>query len=124
AAEVEELSAAHVVEVPVEPGQRVVLAVGVVVALLRVTELVAAEDHRDALGEQEGGEEVALLALAEREDVGVLGGAFGAAVPTVVVVGAVLSVLAVGLVVLLVVADEVLEAEAVVGGDEVDRGVR
>ena len=41
----------------------------------------------------------------------------------VVVVGAVAVVLAVGLVVLLVVADEIAEGEAVVRGDEVDAGV-
>ena len=37
-----------VVQVPVEPGQLVVLAVGVVVALLAVAQLVAAEHHRHA----------------------------------------------------------------------------
>jgi hypothetical protein len=44
-----------------------------------------------------------------------------AAVPAAVVVGAVAVVLAVGLVVLGVVADEVGEREPVVDGDEVDR---
>jgi hypothetical protein len=46
--------------------------------------------------------------------------ALGAAIPGEVVVGAVAVVLAVGLVVLAVVGDEIGEREAVVGGDEVD----
>src|SRR5213078_2680384 len=47
---------------------------------------------------------------------------FGAAVPGPVVVGAVPVVLAVGLVVLVVVGDQVGQGEPVVAGDEVDRG--
>ena len=52
---------------------------------------------------------------------GVAGGPFGPAVPRAVVVGAVPVVLAVGLVVLGVVGDEVGQGEAVVDGDQVDR---
>src|SRR5690606_16775891 len=111
------------IQVPVEPCQLVVLAVGIVVAMLGVRQLIAAEEHGHALAEQEGGDEVALLSLAHGDDAGIVGGAFSAAVPALVVVGAVLVVLAVGLVVLLVVADQVLEAETIVGGDEVDAGV-
>jgi len=37
------------VQVPVDPGDLVILAVGVVVALLRPRQLVAVRDHRDAL---------------------------------------------------------------------------
>ena len=53
------------VQLPVEPGQLVVLAVGVVVAVLRVAQLVAAAEHRHALREQQRGHEVALLPLAQ-----------------------------------------------------------
>ena len=88
---------------PLVPGELVVLAPGVVVAVLRAAELVAAEQHRHALGEEQRGEEVALLAPAQRVDLGVVGLALDAAVPRAVVVGAVAVVLAVGLVVLLVV---------------------
>jgi hypothetical protein len=85
--------------------------------------LIAAGEHGHALREHERGEEVAHLALAQVVDLGIVGGAFRAHVPTVVVVGAVGVVVAVGLVVLVVVADEVAEREAVVRGDEVDAGV-
>src|SRR6202035_3795033 len=70
------------------------------------------------------GQEVALLALPQREDRGILGGALGAAVPRPVVVAAVPAALAVGLVVLVVVGHQVGQGEAVVTGDEVDRGDR
>ena len=52
--------------VPVDPAQLVVLAVDVVVALLGAAQLVAVRDHRHALGQQQRGEEVALLPLAQR----------------------------------------------------------
>jgi hypothetical protein len=87
-------------------------------------ELVAAEQHRHALREKQRGQEVALLAFAQREDLRIVGRPLDAAVPAAVVVGAVAAVLAVGLVVLLVVGDEVAQREAVVRGDEVDRGER
>ena len=61
---------------------------------------------------------------AARSDPGSLGRALGAAVPGAVVVGAVAVVLAVGLVVLAVVGDQVGEGEPVVAGHEVDRGDR
>src|SRR3712207_7389951 len=54
----------------VEPGDLGVLAPGVVVAALRAAELVAAEQHRRALAEQQRGQEVALLAGAKRVDLG------------------------------------------------------
>jgi hypothetical protein len=49
---------------PVDPAELVVLAVGVVVALLGVAELVAGEQQRDAFGEQQRGQQVAALAGA------------------------------------------------------------
>src|SRR6202022_4511511 len=71
-------------------------------------------------GEEQGGQERALAARAQLLDARILGLPFDATVPRVVVVGAVLVVLAVGLVVLVVVGDQVAQGEAIVGGDEVD----
>ena len=61
---------------------------------------------------------------AQLEHLRVVGRPLGAAVPGAVVVGPVAVVLAVRLVVLLVVGDEVVQREAVVRGDEVDRRER
>ncbi len=105
---------------PVDPGELIVLAVGVVVAVLGAAELVAVQHHRHALGQEQGGEEVPPLPRAQRQDVVIVGRTFGTAVPRPVVALPVVVVLAVGLVVLLVVADQVREGEPVVGRHEVD----
>jgi hypothetical protein len=64
---------------PVQPADRVVLAVGVVVAGLGAAELVAAEEHRDALRQQQRREEVAALAGAQLQDARVVGRSLRAA---------------------------------------------
>src|SRR5205085_10856326 len=107
-------------QAPVEPADVAVLAIGVVVALLGPADLVAAGDHRDALRQEQDGRHVLDLAAAELVEAGIVARAFDAAVPAVVVVGAVVVPFAVGLVVLLVVRDEVVQREAIVAGDEVD----
>jgi hypothetical protein len=99
---------------PVEPGDLVVLAVGVVVAALGAAQLVAAEQHRHPEGQQQGGQQAPGLPGPELHHLGVAGGAFHPAVPGPVVVGAVPVGLAVGLVVLAVIGDQVAEGEAVV----------
>jgi len=67
--------------VPTAPRYLVVLAVGIVVALLGALHLVAAADHRDALADQQRGEQVAQLPLAQVVDIANGCGAFHAAVP-------------------------------------------
>ena len=66
---------------PVHPGDLAVLAVGVVIAPLGAAHLVARGQHRHPLGQQQRGQEVALLPLAQPENPGVVRGALGAAVP-------------------------------------------
>jgi len=105
-------------ERPVEPRGLVVLVVGVVVPALRAARLVAGEEHRHAARDEQHDREVADLPLAQRLDLRVVGLALDAAVPAQVVVRAVPVALAVRLVVLPVVGDEVVEREAVVAGDE------
>ena len=91
---------------------------------LRPAALVAGGDHRDAVGQAQGRDQVRRLPVPQREHALVVGLALDPAVPRAVVVRAVPVVLTVGLVVLLVVRHQVAEGEPVVGGDEVDRGVR
>ena len=105
---------------PVDPGDRVVLAVRVVVALLGATELVAGQQHRHALGQDQHGEQATLAAPPLLEDDRIVGRALDPAVPRSGVVAAVAVALTVRLVVLAVVADQVREREPVVAGDEVD----
>ena len=106
-------------QAPVEPGGVVVQAVRVVVPELCAAHLVAHEEHGRSEGEEDGGEEVLHLAVAQPLDGGIVRWALDAAVPAAVVVRAVAVLLAVGLVVLAIVGDEVIQREAVVAGDEV-----
>src|SRR5207244_10722849 len=77
-------------------------------------------DRRRPLREQERGEQVALLPGAERDDRRVVGRSLDAVVRAAIVVAAVAIRLQIGVVVLALVADEVLQREAVVRGDEID----
>ena len=107
---------------PVQPAELGVLAIGVVVAPLCTSKLVAFRQHRYACREQQGRKKRPLLPSAQRQgQVRIVGWAFGSAVPRAVVVGAVAVVLGVGLVVLAVVGDQIGECESVVHRNEVDR---
>src|SRR5258705_13693953 len=106
-------------QAPVEPGGVVVQAVRVVVPPLCAAHLVAHEQDGRPECEEDDGEEVLPLAIAQLLDGGVVGWALDSAVPGAVVVRAVAVLLAVGFVVLTIVRDQVVEREAVVGGDEV-----
>jgi hypothetical protein len=107
--------------VPVDPGDGVVLAVGLLLPLLAVAELVAGGQHRRALRQQHGGQQRALQAARAAPARRGRGGAFPAAVPAQVVAVAVAVVLAVGLVVAQVVADQVGSVKPSWRDDVVDR---
>ena len=86
----------------------------------RAAELVAGQDHRRAVREQQRRQQIALLPFARGADAGIVGRSFDAEIVAAIVGVPVLVVLAVGLVVALVVGDEIVEREAVMRGDEVD----
>jgi len=67
-------------EIPLKPGRRVVLAVGVVVAALGAPELVSAEEQRRSAGHEEQRQQVALLPRTESQHGGIRGLPLGAAV--------------------------------------------
>ena len=104
---------------PVDPVQLVVLSIDVVVAVLGAAELIASEHHGRALREQQGCEQVALLPLTQRGDGRIGCRPFDAVIPRVIVVGSVAVVLAIRFVVFAVIGNEVVEIEAVMGGDEI-----
>ncbi len=107
------------VQIPVRPRNRIVLAVSVVVALLGARHLVASANHRNALAEQQCGEHVAHLLLPQLVDVLDGGRTFNTAVPGTIVTFAVPVAFAVGFVVFFVIAHQIVHGEAVVRGDEV-----
>ncbi len=70
--------------------------------------------------EKQRREEIALLAFADRVDLSIVRGTLVAVVVTTIVVVAIPVVLAIGIIVFLVIGNEVIQREAVMGGDEVD----
>src|SRR6185312_3676845 len=76
---------AALADVPVDPADLVVLAIGVVVAALGAGKLVAGEQHRGALAEQQRRQDVPPLAVAQRLDLGIVGRAHGSAIPAAIV---------------------------------------
>ena len=109
---------------PIDPTNLVILAIGIVVAVLGVAHLIARNEHRHSLRQQQRGEQIALLTCSQYQDLGVFGRAFHAAIPALVVVSAVPVFLAICLVVLALVAHQVVQDEAIVGGDEIQAGAR
>src|SRR5262245_11767640 len=109
--------------VPVKPSCLVVLTIGVVVALLRAPAFIAGEQHWHTLADHQRGQKVLDLPDAEIIDLLALGWTLDAVVIAVVVIVAVAVPFAVGLIVFLLVADEIVQRETIVRRDEVDAAV-
>ena len=109
-------------EIPVDPGQFIVLTVNIIIALLGAGYFVTVGNHGGALRQQEGGEEVTALLVPQLVDGRVVGGAFHATVPRPVMGFPIPIVFPIGQVVLGIVADQVVEGEPVVGGHKVNGG--
>src|SRR5262249_20569465 len=92
---------------PINPTNFVILTIAVVVPILAVADFVAREQQRDPVREHEAGQLVAPKLTPQREDRVIARGTFGPTVGAVVVVRAVVIMLAVCLVVLGLVADQV-----------------
>ncbi len=110
-----ELELLAIYRVPIQPRNLIVLAVRVVVALLGPAEFVAGEQHRDTQRQEERRDEITLLTGAQYVYRPVVPGrTFNAAIPRSIVGLAVAILLAVVFVMPVVVADEVVQGEAVV----------
>src|SRR3954463_3404439 len=70
---------------PVEPSRVVVLSISIVVAALSVAELVASEDHRRPVRQQRRRKKIALLLLAELDNLRVVGRSLDAVIPRMIV---------------------------------------
>src|SRR6516165_8786342 len=104
---------------PVEPANLVVLAIGIVVATLGATDFVAHDEHRNSQRKQSDGQEILDLSVSQVFNFGRAGWPLDTTVPATIV-GAVAVFFAVGLVVLLVVGNQVIQGKSVVTGHEVD----
>ena len=106
---------------PVDPGKRIVLGVGIVVATLRAAQFIAHAEHRRAPRGEEGYEQGAHSARSPCQNPGFFCWAFGAAIPRDIIVGSVAIVLAIGLIALGFEGNEIGEGETVMRGDEIYR---
>src|SRR5208337_2081121 len=78
-----------VLQRPVHPACAVVLAPGIVVAVLTAEELISPQDHGNSLRDQERCHQVAHLPLADADDRGILRRSLHSAVPAQVAIAAV-----------------------------------
>ena len=108
--------------VPVDPGHLVLAGNTRCCPALRAADFVACANHGDPLRKQKRRQEISFLAFPKFQDFPIVRRALHSAVPRVIVIRAVAIVFPVGLVMFLVVRDQVLQGETVVGGDEVDAG--
>src|SRR4051812_28405640 len=106
-------------QVPVDPAHLIVLTPGVVITALRPQELVTRGQHWHPLRQEQRRQQILRLPPPESQDFWVVCLPLDAAVPTVVEVRTIAIGLAVGLVVFLVVRNQVPEREAVVARNEV-----
>src|ERR1700739_142785 len=110
---------------PVKPTEFVVLVIGIVVAELCVQELIASPEHWYAIRQQKQTAEVLHLFPAKRHDVRRYSFmSFMTAVPAVILIHSILVVLTIRPVVFMVVRNEVVKCEAVVGIDIIHGLVR
>ncbi len=100
-------------QIPVQPADFVVLAVGVVVSRLSMPDCVPRIQHGYALRKQKRCQQIPLLLGAQSLDVGIVGGALYSAIPAAIVIVAVAIAFAVGLVMFFVVTNQILQGEAV-----------
>src|ERR1700685_2349127 len=99
---------------PIEPIRLVVMTVGIVIAMLRSPNLIAHREHRQTKRKRGDGEKVLHLTVPESFGCRIIRRTLDTTVPTSIIISAVAVVFAVGLVVFLVVRDQVVECESVV----------
>src|ERR1700733_12690953 len=110
---------------PVQPRSFVVLAIGIVVAMLSPAEFVAGKQHRNAKRQEQRRDKIALLTRTQNVyGFAIAGRTLDAAVPGSIVGFAVAILFAVFFVVPIVVTNQVIQREAVMGGQKIDARVR
>src|SRR5579871_3056423 len=105
---------------PVKPTRFVILAVGVIVAVLRSPHLISHQEHRESKRNHRRGQEILHQAIAQLLDRRIIRWAFDPQIVAPVVVRPVAIILAIRFVVFRVVRDEIVEGKTVVTCDEIN----
>ena len=107
-------------QVPVKPTHLVILAVGVVITALGPAKLIPAEQHGNPPRDKQGQQEILDQAVTHALDTGILAQPFHPAIVAVVGIGPITAELAIFVIVLLLVADQIIQCEAVMTSHEVE----
>ena len=108
---------------PVQPGNLIVLAVGVVVSILGVAKFVPGQEHGRTPAAQKYGAGVPDQAEAQGKHLFFLRLPLRPAVPAPVVIRSVGIVPAVGLIMLFIVGIQIIQGKAIVTGEEIHAGI-
>ena len=95
----------HRSQIPVEPTDFVVLAIGIVIAELRSSKLIAAAEHGNSLRKHQRGKKIPFLFFPQGINPLVIGRPFCSTIPAQVIVFPIGTILSVSLVVLVVITD-------------------
>ena len=106
-------------QIPIEPGNRRILTISVIVSVLGLPEFITGQEHRHPLRKKQRGQKIPLLPRTHGANAGIIGRALHATIPTLVVVRPIAVLLAVGFVMLVIVTDQVPQGETIVRGHEV-----
>src|SRR6201982_2283871 len=104
---------------PIKPIRFVVLAVCVVVPVLCSADFIAHQEHWKAKRKHGDGHEILHLAGSESLNFSIRGWTLDTTVPAPIVIAAVTVFLTIGIVMLLVVRDQVIQRKSIVTRDEV-----
>ena len=107
-----------------QPGDEIILTIGIVIAKLRIAKLIAGQKHRCASAAHEHRDGIADHLPAQSTYLRVIAFAFGSAVPAAVVIRTIGIVPAVALIVFRVICIQIIHGEAIMASDEVDRSAR
>src|SRR4030067_1857240 len=94
---------------PVEPAQLIILAVGIVIAVLRAANFISHQDHRRTLGDQQDGEKILKLLHPQTLNRWIIGGSFITTIPAEIMIAPILIVLTVQFVVLGIKGHQVVQ---------------
>ena len=100
-------------QAPVKPAHLVILAVRVIVSALTSAKFIAAQQHRNPSRDKQGQKESLDQAVPQRLDNGIVAWSFHSAIVTVIGIASITAVLAIFVIMLLLVADQIIECESV-----------
>ena len=111
-------------QAPVKPAHLFILAVSIIVAALGSATLVAAEQHGNSSRDKQGQYKILNQSVPHPFDDGIVARPFHAAIVAVVGIGSIAVVLAIFVIVLLLVADQIVQREPIMRSYEVEAACR